>query len=294
MKRMTKRPLDRLGERLSTRMQKLSPGLKTVALYISENRELVLSQSALEIAAETNTSDATVIRAVQALGFEGLRDLKSELRTAIGGSLSSAEKMEATTKDLNEDLNAAISYVSDSHLEAAHCLSNEEGRASIMAAINLLSTAGRIAVFGIGASGILADYAARLLYRSGFPSYALNRTGIGLGEQLLSMSQGDVMIMMVQGSAHREGATAVSEAVRLNVPIILLTAVKTPAFQDRASVTILAPRGQTDRFPLHGAIMMYLETIVLGLATINAERSTKSLQRLNQFYTSVRKKNRKF
>jgi DNA-binding MurR/RpiR family transcriptional regulator len=293
MKRLARRPLDRLSERLSTRLQKLSPGLKAVALYISDNRELVLSQSALEIAAQTDTSDATVIRAVQALGFEGLRDLKAELKASIGGALSSADKMEATTKDLNADLNAAISYVAESHLEATHCLTSEEGRKSIMAAVDLLRNANRIAVFGIGASGVLADYATRLLYRSGFPSYSLNRTGIALGEQLLSMQQGDVMIMMVQGSAHREGATAVNEAVRLNVPIILLTAAKAPAFQDKASVTILAPRGRTDRFPLHGAIMMYLETIVLGLATVSADRSTTSLQRLNQFYLSLRKKPRK-
>jgi hypothetical protein len=73
----------------------------------------------------------------------------------------------------------------------------------------------------------------------------------------------------------------------------LLTAAKAPAFQDKASVTILAPRGRTDRFPLHGAIMMYLETIVLGLATVSADRSTTSLQRLNQFYLSLRKKPRK-
>ena len=39
--------------------------------------EVVLEQTAMEIAATLNTSDATVIRAIQALGFAGLRDLNA-------------------------------------------------------------------------------------------------------------------------------------------------------------------------------------------------------------------------
>jgi hypothetical protein len=36
---------------------------------IHENRDVVLEHTAIEIAAATQTSDATVVRAIQALGF---------------------------------------------------------------------------------------------------------------------------------------------------------------------------------------------------------------------------------
>ncbi len=71
-----KNRIDIYSERLSTRASTLSPRLQTVLHYIDENRNAVLDLTALEIAAAVNTSDATVVRAVQALGFAGLLDLK--------------------------------------------------------------------------------------------------------------------------------------------------------------------------------------------------------------------------
>ena len=72
--------VDIFGERFRTRASQLTPGLRVVASYINEHREVVLEQTAMEIAATLNTSDATVIRAIQALGFAGLRDLKRTVK----------------------------------------------------------------------------------------------------------------------------------------------------------------------------------------------------------------------
>ncbi len=55
-------------------------------------------------------------------------------------------------------------------------------------------------LFGIGASGILAEYTARLFSRIGLPAYVMNRTGFSLAEQLIGLQRGDVLIMMGQKS----------------------------------------------------------------------------------------------
>lgn len=294
MDTVKKKRADRLSDRLSSRLETLSPGLKSVLVYINENRGSVIAQSALEIAAQTGTSDATVIRAIQAIGFEGLRELKAELKDTMLGTMSSADKLAATTDDLGSDLGSAIAYVADSHRKAADHMSDPANHESMLRAIELLQHAERVAVFGIGASGILADYAARMFTRNGFRAYALNRTGIALGEQLLLMQTGDVLIMMAQESAHREGTTVLDEALRLSVPTILLTASQSTPFRERATITVIAPRGKGGHFPVHGAILMYLEAIILGVATLASERSSKSMRRLNSFYNSIRKRQRKF
>jgi DNA-binding MurR/RpiR family transcriptional regulator len=90
-------------------------------------------------------------------------------------------------------------------------------------AVALLSDARQVGIFGIGASGILAEYTARLFSRIGLPSYVMNRTGFSLAEQLIGLQRGDVLIMMGQKSPHREGMTALREARRLGIPTILLT-----------------------------------------------------------------------
>ena len=97
--------VDIFGERFRTRASQLTPGLRAVASYINEHREVVLEQTAMEIAATLNTSDATVIRAIQALGFAGLRDLKRTLEQWLGPALSSSEKMSTTVSNLTSDVN---------------------------------------------------------------------------------------------------------------------------------------------------------------------------------------------
>lgn len=50
--------VDIYGERFRTRASQITPGLRAVASYINEHREVVLEQTAMEIAATLNTSDA--------------------------------------------------------------------------------------------------------------------------------------------------------------------------------------------------------------------------------------------
>ncbi|QRG06216.1 MurR/RpiR family transcriptional regulator [Xanthobacter dioxanivorans] len=281
--------VDRFGARLRARGATLSPRLKVVADYINENRRAVLGQSALEIAAETGTSDATVIRAVQALGFDGLRDLKRTLAGFLGEVISSVDKMSATTEELTRDVDASIDFVRAGHLAGIEQVTKPENRRAIAAAIELMRGGAGIGLFGIGASAIIADYAARLLVRNGRHAYALNRTGIALGEQLLAMRRGDVLVMMGQASAHREGAATLEEARRLDVPMILLTGSASPAFGRQARVVIHVPRGKSETVPLHGLVLMCIEMLVFGLAATEPERSVRSLERLHTLYEDIRK-----
>ncbi|EPO2647024.1 MurR/RpiR family transcriptional regulator, partial [Escherichia coli] len=235
--------VDIFGERFRTRASQLTPGLRAVASYINEHREVVLEQTAMEIAATLNTSDATVIRAIQALGFAGLRDLKRTLEQWLGPALSSSEKMSTTVSNLTSDVNTAIDFVLEGHLYTCNVLSEPENRHALAQAVALLVQARQVAIFGIGASGILADYTARLFNRIGLPATALNRTGIGLAEQLIALQRGDVLIMMAQKSAHREGLTTLREARRLGIPVILLTNALDSRFSKDASIVIHVPRG---------------------------------------------------
>ena len=93
--------VDVYGERYRARAHTLSPHLLSVARYIHENRDVVLEHTAIEIAAATQTSDATVVRAIQALGFAGLRDLKQTMEHWFGPTVTSAEKMSTTVGALS-------------------------------------------------------------------------------------------------------------------------------------------------------------------------------------------------
>lgn len=282
--------VDLFGERFRARAHQLSPRLLAVVSYINDNREVVLERTAMEIAAATQTSDATVVRAIQALGFAGLRELKQTMERWFGPSITSSEKMLSTVNALSCDVNSSIDFVLEGHQRACEVLSRPANRSAVAQAVALLSEARQVAIFGIGASGILAEYTGRLFSRIGLPSCVLNRTGFSLAEQLISLQRGDVMIMMGQKSPHREGMTALREARRLGIPTILLTQAVDSRFSQEAQVVIDVPRGgDNGRVPLHGTVLVCLEMLVLSVATTTPQRTMKSMKRINELHKAIGK-----
>ena len=282
--------VDLFGERFRARAHQLSPRLLAVVSYINDNREVVLERTAMEIAAATQTSDATVVRAIQALGCAGLRELKQTMGRWFGPSITSSEKMLSTVNALSCDVNSSIDFVLEGHQRACEVLSRPANRAAVAQAVALLSEARQVAIFGIGASGILAEYTGRLFSRIGLPSCVLNRTGFSLAEQLINLQRGDVMIMMGQKSPHREGMTALREARRLGIPTILLTQAVDSRFSQEAQVVIDVPRGgDNGRVPLHGTVLVCLEMLVLSVATTTPQRTMKSMKRINELHKAIGK-----
>lgn len=284
-----KKRIDVFGERYRARAHTLSPRLQNVARYIYDNRESVLELTAMEIANAAGTSDATVVRAIQKLGFAGLRDMKKTLEAWFGAAINSEEKMSATVSELSCDINSGIDFVLDGHRRACDTLSEPANRQAISEAVALITGAQQVALFGINASGILADYGVRLFNRIGIPGISLNRSGMALAEQLAGLKRGDVLIMMVQKSAHKEGTTTVREAKRLGIPIILLTHAAESFFIREASVVINVPRGgEKGRMPLHGAVLVCLEMLILSVASATSCRTVKTMTRIQDLYRTLK------
>ncbi|WP_343550435.1 MurR/RpiR family transcriptional regulator [Pantoea sp.] len=277
-----KRPYDLYGERFHACKHQLSPRLLKVAHYIHQHRSAVLEKTALGIAIDTQTSDATVIRAIQALGFSGFRDLKIVMAEYLGVQQRSPARVASTVNELAQNAKGSVDFVLDSYRMSCEMLATAANREAIQQAIDLLQQAERVAIFGIGASAILADYTARLFKRNGSASYVLNHTGIALSEQIADMRHGDVLIMMAQKSAHPEGRVTIAEAQRLSIPIILLTAATDSMFAQRADVMIEIPRSRAaDKMPVHATPMICLEILVLGLA---ATAPIATLNSMNKLY----------
>lgn len=223
-------------------------------------------------------------------GFAGLRELKQTMERWFGTSVTSAEKMRSTVTALSSDVNSSIDFVLEGHQRVCEVLSRADNRAAVAQAVALLSDARQVGIFGIGASGILAEYTARLFSRIGLPAYVMNRTGFSLAEQLIGLQRGDVLIMMGQKSPHREGLTTLREAKRLGIPTILLTQAVDSRFSQEAQVVIDVPRGgDSSRMPLHGTVLVCLEMIVLSVASTTPQKTVKSLKRINDLHRAIGK-----
>ena len=280
---------DKLKDRMRMRGGRLSPSLARVIAYIDANRHEAMTKSALELADAIGTSDATVIRAVQAVGFNGLRELRQVLAAASGAGQTPVDTITRTFASLKEHSATAIDQVFSDHHEAFAALETAETRASIVAAVELLAPAARIGAFGIGATAFLARYFALSLNRVGRPTTVFDGYMAPLPEQLLEMPSVNALVMMAYGLPYRQAMSTIAEARRHKVPIVLITDSKDAASARHAAVVVPALCGHAGRILIHGATLVCLESIIFALVAEDPPRTISTLDRLSALRNSMHK-----
>jgi DNA-binding MurR/RpiR family transcriptional regulator len=280
---------DLLAARLKDVAHSLPSGMRRVARFISDNRAVTLGASAANLASRTGTSDATVVRTVQAMGFAGMADLKRALADTLAADPTNpAEAMRRTLAETGiNDARQAIDHAIEVQRIAVDALEKPEVRDTLQAAVVTLHPAKRIMVFGLGPSAALAQYTAILLGRSGRISRALDTSGVLLADLLLDLNANDALIVLAYGRAYREVIAVFAEAKRLSLPLVLITDSLEPSLAKSADVVVRVRRGQAGRVALHGATLVALEAVILGLASLDSMQALSSLDRLNDLRAAI-------
>src|ERR1700710_1287756 len=285
------RELDQL---LRTTNEQLGAAGRRVAKFIDENRQVVLASSAAALGARIGTSDATVLRTVQTLGFASLADLKSAILKSVSVS-TPADDLRRTLVDLEKATGHALNGILQAHDEGLDVLRSAKCRAQMAAAVRVLDGAERIAVFGIGPSSALATYVSTLLARNGRRSRTIRATGSMLADQLLDLAKGDVLLILADGRLYREVKAVFAEAKALGLPSVLVTEADDTPLAKLAEVCVAIPRGRPGQVALAGATLVGLEGLVLSLAAARPDAALASLDNLNRLRraTEVQVKNAK-
>jgi DNA-binding MurR/RpiR family transcriptional regulator len=261
--------------------QQLGAAGLRVARFIDENQQIVLASSAAALGARIGTSDATVLRTIQALGFASLADLKSAILNGRPVS-TPADDMRRTLVDLDKATGAALDGVLQAHADGLDVLRSEKCRDQMAVGVRILDGAGRIVVFGIGPSSALANYVSVLLARTGRRSRTISATGSMLADQLLDLGKGDALLILAYGRLYREVKAVFAEAVALHLPTVLVTEADDTPLAKLADVCVAIPRGRPGQVALHGATLVGLEALVLSLAAAKPEAALSSLDNLNR------------
>lgn len=271
--------LDRL---LRQTNEQLGAAGRRVAKFIDENRQTVLASSAAALGSYIGTSDATVLRTIQALGFAGLADLKQAILKSADKTSTPADHMRRTLADLEKSTGRAVESVMQAHDEGLAVLKSEKSRAQIAAAVHLLDASDRIVVFGIGPSAALAGYVATSLGRCGRVTQVINATGSMLADQLMDLRRGDVLLILAYGRLYKEVRAVFAEAKQLGLATVLVTEADGTLLAKLADIAVAIPRGRPGQVALHGATLVGLEAMVLSLAAARPDAAVASLDKLNR------------
>ena len=255
-----------LDERIAAARPELSPAEDRVASFFAQHREEVVFLSAMEIAARLDTSDATVIRAAQSLGYSGLPDLKTELRDALRTRATPTLRLGRSLEDLGEDPAAVLEHVLATEVELLHDARETLRAQDFDRALGLLAKAERVVIQGLGPNAPLAEYFAARLRRMRRPALAVGARGQALADALLDMRKGDVAIVLAYDRQNPESELTLERARDLGLPSILVTDTLGLALAGQFTVALSARRAGGGMFHLSAITVVVLDALLFGLA----------------------------
>ena len=270
-------------------MNKLKPAEQRVAQFFLSEKQAALLGSAVQIAERAGASDATVVRTARALGFESLSALRAALLSELTGTPSPGNRLEQTLAEAGGDAAGALRHVIEIHENVLDVLRRPDVARSFERAIDILATAKRRHIFGIGPSGALADYASLQFNRIGLPSIALSSSGIALADRLLWLGKDDAVLMMAYAPLYREVEIVLDEAARHGLPVILISDNLGSFIADKVTEILPIPRGKADHLAMHGGTMVLIEAMIVGLAGRCQEAAFDSLDQLSVLRGSIDK-----
>lgn len=212
---------------LQSRLADMRPSEAEVARRLVRDLGLVAEKSLREVAAGLKTSDATVVRACRAAGFDGFQDLKYHVLRELTGSGQLQPQVKGEHL-YNSDLAASMS-ASDASLEAA---------------ARLLRDASRVALVGVGASLGVALILTDVLFTMGKPALPIHDAQMA-GFAFAPSTSGLVLIAISHsGDTQLPLATAL-EARKAGVKSIGLS--NEPGSELARAVDVLLPTQTVER-----------------------------------------------
>lgn len=277
-----------LDERIEAALVSLPPAEQKMASFFRIQKEAVLLNSAAEIAEKAGTSDATVVRTARSLGFDGLSSLREAILADLTGG-GPEGRLKRTLEDLSEDPDGALGHVLKAHRESLDVMATAEFSEAFKRTVELLFSARRRFIFGIGPSGSVADYAALQFNRLGLPTTALSESGVGLADGLLTVGKSDVILMVAYAPVYREVSVVLAHAEANNAPVALIGDSLAPYVRKRVVEILPVPRGRADHLSMHGATIVLIEAMIVALAAQDRSAALGSLEKFGALRGAIDK-----
>lgn len=180
----------------------LTPATKRVADAIIANPAVVLSHTVSELAALCATSDPSVVRFCRAVGLSGYAELRLSMATELGRETASVA--EHNEPDFGDDISPVetlaqlVAKIRFTEIMGIEETTDNLDLSILARAVELLTTARRITIYGVGAGAIVAEDLRYKLFRIGLCVSAFANTDNALMGAAL-MEPGDVAVAFSHG-----------------------------------------------------------------------------------------------
>ena len=265
-----------LDERIAA--TRLAPSERDVARFFADHRDEVLFMSAGEIGKSVGAGRATVVRTAQRLGYDGLPELKRELRDSLRSRATPSQRLVHSLDELKRG-EPVLDHVLSFQVTTLNDARRSLGREDFARAVALLKKAKRVVVYAPRPHEGLAEYFARVLRRLGKRVLFIHVAGDA--EELLELGHGDVLVMVAYQRADRRLREILDIAREAGAPSILVTDTLALAMKGRYTVALSARRGSILEYPTVVVIIAVLEALLIGLSAADRTNVLAATERVS-------------
>ncbi|MFJ1758691.1 MurR/RpiR family transcriptional regulator [Amycolatopsis sp. NPDC088138] len=273
-----------LTKRIAQVREQLSAGgIRVVDFFAAHPAEASVF-SAQEIAQRAEVSDATVIRTVKQLGFAGL----GELRRAAAALLNPVRDPEQTLAEhLTQSDDNLLAKISQEAAELVRALPRSVGGAMFDAAVATLAAASDALVVGYGSALPVAQSLALGLRRIGRIAAVTGLTGYNFADELGQLRPSSALVLVAPLRHVREHDVAISEALRVGCPIVLITEMLASHFADRVDTVLVTP--STEHVLPSGLVsqLLLVDALLLAVSATDPDRALDGWKATNRLRTEL-------
>ncbi|MEV0442680.1 MurR/RpiR family transcriptional regulator [Streptomyces spectabilis] len=271
----------RLRTAVRGQWETLSASERAVAQYLaSAPAESLLFASAQELGTASGTSNATVVRALQRLGYAGLPALKRDLATDFTAAVAPEVRLAKRIAHVGRDLGGIWDEVFDEaqeRIEHARRLTPDD---ALRTAVGVLADAGEIHAYGVAASELAARHLALTLGRVGRRARYVGATGFALADHLLALRQGDAVVIFQPGRDLAELSVFIERARAVGARVLLVTDELAERYGGRVDAVLTAPHTPTGITTEALTALVVADVLLLALTTLDEARAVDTSHQL--------------
>jgi RpiR family transcriptional regulator, carbohydrate utilization regulator len=252
-----------------------------VADFILKHPDELIYLTVTELAERTNTSESTVVRLCQKIGYKGYQEFKIVLaRDLVGPTTEIYAAIEP-----GDDLATIKNKVFQANAQALRDTLEVLDEVQLQHAVDTIAGARRLEIYGVGGSSPLALDAYHKFVKLGLAAVALSDGDLmAMSSSLLG--DGDVALGISHTGASRDVTDALARAKRGGARTICITHRSSSPITKVSDVVLVTAAQQTafrsDASSSRIAQLAVIDTLYVGVANKNHERSLEMIERTRE------------
>jgi DNA-binding MurR/RpiR family transcriptional regulator len=270
--------MNNLIRRIKEGYPSFSKGQKLIADYISEHYDKAAFMTAAKLGSEVGVSESTVVRFATELGFDGYPKLQKALREIIKSRLTSAQRLEVSSTQIDPE--NVMKSVLQSDINKLRVTMEEADEKSFNAAVDQILHANRIFILGVRSSAPLASFLG-FYFNLIFENVRLvHTTSVSeMFEQIVNARKGDVVIGISFPRYSKRTAKALEFVSKQGASVIAITDNSASPLAEYANYCLFA----------RSDMASFVDSLVAPLSLINALIVAIGLKRKEQIHCTLEK-----